>query len=80
MCRIQCSMFYALPVSKALLLLYVKSQGWGAVEGEGRWEQAELGRESRPGAWASMVASGYPLVRPPWKQPIQGLLCEHWSS
>lgn len=41
--RIQRSVFYGLPVSKASLL-YVKSQV-EPVEGEGRWEQAELGME-----------------------------------
>lgn len=42
--RTQCSVFYGLPVSKALLL-YLKSHV-GPLEGEGRWEQAELGMES----------------------------------
>lgn len=44
MSRAQHSVFYGLPVSKALLL-YVESQ-IEPVEGEGRWEQAELGMES----------------------------------
>ena len=44
MSRTQCSVFYGLPVSKSLLL-YLKSHV-GPLEGEGRWEQAELGMES----------------------------------
>lgn len=56
MSRTQCSVFYGLPVSKALLL-YVKSH-MGPLEGEGRWEQTELSMEPIHGLLGEHWTSG----------------------